>query len=348
MKAKEIAIYSLLFSISLFIGRLWFSPLGMTPFDKIILFDVRMPRIVLVSLAGAALGLSGLSFQNIFRNYLAGPGILGVTSGSAFGAAIAILLLPFPYSPIIQASAFFFGIIAVLLAYKISRMMGESILSLILAGLIVSAFFSAMVGLIKFTADPYNKLPTIVFWLLGSFAGIRWFDVETSFAPLIVGIFGILYMRWIFNVLSLGDEEARALGLDVKKWRSLGIFFATLGTASATSVAGMIAWIGVVSPHIARLLVGFDNRKLVPATAFIGAALLLICDDLARSLTPMELPLSVMTNIIGAPILFAILAKRRKMYGIKGNRRGVFCGGQEDPKRSVNRGQKRNNSNSRT
>ncbi len=338
MKGKEVLIYSSLFLISLFIGRLWFSPIGASPFDQIILFDVRMPRAILVSLAGAALGLSGLAFQNIFRNYLAGPGILGVTSGSAFGAAIAILLLPFPYSPIIQASAFFFGALAVFLSYRISKMMGESILSLILAGLIVSAFFSAMVGMIKFTADPYNKLPTIVFWLLGSFAGVRWFDVETSFAPLLVGILGVIAMRWIFNVLSLGNEEAKALGLDVRKWRRLGIFFATMGTAAATSVAGMIAWIGVVSPHIARLLVGFDNRKLVPATAFVGAALLLICDDLARSLTPMELPLSVMTNIIGAPILFAILAKRRKMYCVKSDRHKVLCRWEGDIAGSEHRG----------
>ncbi|EHP89086.1 FecCD family ABC transporter permease [Methanotorris formicicus] len=305
-----------MFVISLFIGRFLFLPWDMNNLTYSILFDVRLPRIIAVSLAGASLGLAGITFQNLFKNYLAGPGVLGVTSGSAFGAVFAILVFPLnPY--LIQGFSFIFGIVAVVLAYKLGKCLGESLLSLILAGMMISAFFSALVGLAKYLADPYNKLPTIVFWLLGSFSGIRREDLEVAFFPMVLGIVGILCLRWVFNILSLGDEEAKALGVDVKKYRTLSIVLATLATSASTSIAGMITWVGVVSPHIARLVVGVDNRKLIPATAVVGASLLLICDDIARSLTSSELPLSVITSFIGAPILFIILVKRRGMYYVK-------------------------------
>jgi iron complex transport system permease protein len=312
---KFLLVFFSVFVTSLFVGRLLFMPWEMDELDRSILFDVRLPRIVAVSLAGASLALSGVTFQNLFRNYLAGPSILGVTSGSAFGAAFAIL--SFPYNPyLIQTFAFVFGIIAVSLAYKLSKLVGEGLLSLILAGMVVSAFFSALVGLTKYLADPYNKLPAIVFWLLGSFAGIRWEDLKFALLPMLVGVVGMLSLRWVFNVLSLGDEDAKALGVNVRKFRALAIVLATLATSASTSLSGVVAWVGVVSPHIARLLVGVDNRRLVPTTAIVGASLLLICDDVARSLTSSELPLSVITNFIGAPILFAILVKRRGVYHV--------------------------------
>ncbi len=312
---KLLLIFFSIFILSLLLGRLIFTPWNMNELDKLILFDVRLPRIIAVSLAGASLALSGVAFQNLFRNYLAGPSILGVTSGSAFGAAFAILL--FSCNPfLIQIFAFVFGIIAVLLAYKLSNLVGKGLLSLILAGMVVSAFFSALVGLIKYLADPYNKLPAIVFWLLGSFAGIRWEDLKFAMLPMLVGIIGMLSLRWAFNILSLGDEDAKALGMNVRMFRALAIILATLATSASTSLSGIVAWVGVVSPHIARLLVGVDNRKLVPTTAIVGALLLLICDDVARSLTTSELPLSVITNFIGAPLLFAILVKRRGSYNV--------------------------------
>ncbi len=304
------------FMVTLFIGRMEFFPFSMNGIDKVILFDVRLPRAIIVSLAGASLGLAGVAFQNLFRNYLAGPGILGVTSGSAFGAVFAILLFQFN-AYLIQGFSFIFGIIAVALAYKLGSMIGKGVLSLILAGMVISAIFGGFIGLAKYLADPYNKLPTIVFWLLGSFAGIRWTDVKVSFLPMVIGIIGLISMRWIFNILSLGDEEATALGVNVKKWKTTAIIFATLAASAATSVGGMIAWIGVVSPHIARLVSGVDNKKLVPMTAIIGALLLLLCDTVARSLTPSEIPLSVVTDFVGAPILFIILVKRRSIYYVK-------------------------------
>lgn len=307
----------ILIVISMFIGRMWFSPFSsIEELNKTILLQVRAPRIVAVLFGGAALGLSGLAFQNLFKNYLAGPDILGVTSGSAFGAVLAILFLPFN-SYLIQLSSFLFGMIAVALVCRFAKLINSSTIGLILTGIVISAVFSGAIGLFKYLADPYNKLPTIVFWLLGSFSGVGWKDLSISMLPMSLGIIGLLSMGWIFNILSLGDDEAKALGVDIKKWRKIIIIFATLSSSAITALAGMIGWIGLVSPHIARLIVGFDNKKLVPATALIGATLLLVCDDLARTLGPAEIPLSILTNFIGAPILFFILFKKGKMYYVR-------------------------------
>ncbi|NJE46275.1 iron ABC transporter permease [Thermococcus sp. GR7] len=308
---RFVFLYFIVFISSLFVGRFAFSPFNMDELAKTILVDVRLPRIVAASLVGASLSLAGLAFQNVFRNYLAGPNILGVTSGAAFGAVVAIMLFSFnPY--FVQMFAFVFGITAVFIAYKMSRLVGNGIVGLLLAGIAVSAFFSALVGMAKYLADPYDQLPTIVFWLLGSFAGIRWVDLKFFSIPMIIGIAGLILLRWAFNVLSLGEEEAKALGMNVSLYKKLVIGLAALAVSAATAVSGIISWVGLVSPHIARLLVGYDNRKLVPASAFTGAILLVICDDIARTLTPAELPLGVVTSLIGAPILVAILARRRE------------------------------------
>jgi iron complex transport system permease protein len=308
---KKLALlYALIFLASLFIGRLMFTPLHTSELAKTILFDIRLPRVLAASLTGAALSLSGLAFQNIFKNYLAGPNILGVTSGSAFGAVLAILLFSSfnPYT--VQTLSFVFGLIAVFLAYRLSKLVEGGIVGLLLAGMAVSAFFSSLVGLAKYMADPYDKLPTIVFWLLGSLAGVRWETLQFFAVPLLIGIIGLIAMRWIFNVLSLGDEEAKALGVDVKVYRGIIITLAALAISATTAIAGTIGWVGLVSPHIARLLVGYDNRKLVLASALVGAILLLACDDFARTATSSELPLGVITSLVGAPILVALLARR--------------------------------------
>jgi len=307
---KLTLFFILLFIASLCVGRLLFLPWHANTLDRAIIMYVRLPRIVAASLTGAALALAGVALQNTFRNYLAGPGILGVTSGSAFGAVIAILLLP-PNPLAVQLTAFAFGLTAMLLAYYLARLAGGGILALVLAGIVTSALFSACVGMVKYMADPYNKLPAMVYWLLGSFAGTKWSDLAPAAPPLITGIVTLLLLRWILNVLSLGDDEAVALGVNAGLFRAVVIVAATLAASASTSLAGMIAWVGVVSPHIARLLVGYDNRRLVPASALIGATLLLFCDDLARTLSAAELPLSVVTNFVGAPILFAVLIRRR-------------------------------------
>ncbi len=313
----QVLMLIIIFSASLFIGRIIFPPWSLEGMHYVILTYIRLPRLVAVALVGAGLGLAGASFQNVFRNYLAGPGMLGTTAGSAFGAAIAILLTQ-ASSLTVQISSFFFGLIATFTAYRLARLVGgDSTLSLVLAGIVVSALFSGLVGLIKYEADPYNKLPTIVYWLLGSFSGIRWCDLAPSLPPLLIGIFVLFLLRWVLNILSLSDEEAKSLGINVSFYRSIIIVAATLATSASTSMAGMIAWVGVVSPHIARLLVGFDNRDLIPASALVGAVLLLICDDIARSLWSAELPLSVVTDFVGAPILFAILVRRRMEYSAR-------------------------------
>ncbi len=305
-----VAVFTALLTSSAFVGRMLFPPWGMSGTDYVVLTYVRLPRILSAALAGASLGVAGVALQGVFRNYLAGPGILGVTGGAAFGAAVAILVLP-PNPCVVQVTSFALGLAAVMITCHLARLAGGSTLALVLAGIVVSALFSAGVGVVKYLADPYNKLPAIVYWLLGSFSGIRWADLIPALPPMLAGIAALVMLRWVLNILSLGDDEARALGIDAGKYRLASIVAATLATAASTSLAGMIAWVGVVSPHIARLLVGFDNRKLVPASALVGASLLLICDDLARSLSPSEIPLSVVTNFVGAPVLFAVLIRRR-------------------------------------
>jgi iron complex transport system permease protein len=311
---KFIWIYIVIVIGSLFVGRLLINPFEPTALNKTILLDVRLPRIIVASLAGAGLSLAGLAFQNLFRNYLAGPNIVGVSSGAAFGAVLAILLVSF--TPlVIQLSSFIFGIIAVIIAYKMSKLVGNGIVGLLLAGIAVSALFTSLIGMAKYMADPYDKLPTIVFWLLGSFSGIRWSDVAFLSPLILTGIIGIILLRWPFNILSLGDSEAQSLGMNVNVYRKIIIAFAALSVSSATAVGGIIGWIGLVSPHIARILVGYDNRKLVPASALVGASLLLFCDDIARSVIATELPLSVITSLIGAPLLIIILARRYRHAG---------------------------------
>ncbi len=307
---KLLALFLFIFSISPFVGRMLFIPLSMNALDKTILLQVRLPRVMASLLIGASLSLAGLTFQNVFRNPLAGPNLLGITSGSAFGAVLAILLSGSSYA--VQFLAFFFGLLAVGIVWRLSCLVGNGILGLVLAGIAVSAFFSALVGMAKYLADPYDKLPAIVFWLLGSFAGLRWVDIRMMMVPLLLSILGIIILRWPLNVISLGDEEAKSLGVNVKLYRGVFIVLAALGVSASTAVAGMISWVGLVSPHIARLTTGHDTRKLVPASALVGASLLMLCDDVARSVTTFELPLGVVTALIGAPALVIIL--RRGVY----------------------------------
>ena len=311
---KKLALaYAFIFVLSLFIGRLLFAPLHLNELSRTILLDIRLPRVLTASLTGAALSLAGLAFQNIFRNYLAGPNILGVTSGSAFGAVLAILLFATYNFYTVQAFAFFFGLVAVFLAYRLSRMVEGGVVGLLLAGIAVSAFFSSLVGLAKYMADPYDKLPTIVFWLLGSLAGVSWETLRFFALPLLIGIAGLISLRWIFNMLFLGDEEALALGVNVRLYRAIIIALAALAISATTAIAGAIGWVGLVSPHIARLIVGYDNRRLVLASALVGAILLLGCDDVARAATSSELPLGVITSLVGAPILVILLARKERL-----------------------------------
>ena len=272
---------------------------------------VRLPRIIAAMLVGAGLSISGASFQGLFRNPLVSPQILGVASGAGFGAALAILVSGDVF--LVQLSAFAFGIIAVSLAYGISRIYKTTpTLVLVLAGIIVGAFFSALISLTTYVADPYETLPTIVFWLMGSLASIGNEEILVVAIPILIGTTVLLLIRWRINILSMGEEEARALGVDTKKLRVIIIVCCTIVTASSVCISGIIGWVGLVIPHVGRMLVGPDHKYLLPASLLLGASYLLLVDDLARTLTTAEIPLGILTAIVGAPF-FAYLLRKSKV-----------------------------------
>ena len=295
--------------INLLLSKLPFVDVGSFPSTlEAAIFQVRLPRIILAVLVGMSLSIAGASFQGVFRNPLVSPQILGVASGAAFGAALAILLGTPMF--IVQMAAFASGMLSVGLTYSISRVYKTtSTLTLVLSGVIVGAFFTALVSLIKYSADPWGKLPAIVFWLMGSLAKSSVRDLIIAVPPMAVSIFALLLIRWRINILSLGDEDAKALGVDIEKFRLIIIFFCTIATSAAVCVSGVIGWVGLVIPHIGRMLVGPDHKALLPATISIGGVYLLLMDNLARTMTTAEIPLGILTAIVGAPF-FAYLLRR--------------------------------------
>lgn len=276
--------------------------------EESVVFQIRLPRVLLAMLVGSGLSIAGASFQGLFRNPLVSPDILGVSAGAGFGACIGILISGKTMA--IQLSSFAFGIIAVFGAYMISRRRtGTSLLMLILVGVIVGAFFSALIGIVKYVADPEDQLPTIVYWLMGSMAGVSWKDLLWGAPPILIGSIILLLLRWRINILSLGEEEAQSLGINTKWLKRIIIMAATVITATEVSLCGIVGWIGLVIPHIARMLVGPDHKNLLPACISIGALSLLIIDDIARTVTSVEIPLSILTAIICAPF-FSFFLRR--------------------------------------
>ena len=314
---------AVLFFVSLMLGRYDLSPamvfkiLAARVFGyegdwpavmRTVLFQVRLPRIAAAMLIGGGLSISGASFQGLFRNPLVSPFILGVASGAGFGAALGILLLDRAW--MIQGSAFIFGALAVGLSYGLGRMYRAApTLVMVLSGVIVGTFFSSMLSLIKYVADPYDQLPVIVYWLMGSLATVSASDFWHSAGPILAGTGILLVVRWRINVLSLGDEEAQALGVETGRMKVGIILAATMITASAVSISGIIGWVGLVIPHLARMLVGPDYRKLLPASFILGACYLLMIDDLARTVTSAEIPLGILTATVGAPVFALVLRK---------------------------------------
>lgn len=285
-----------------------FPSLTVSPAVSSIVFNIRLPRIIAALAVGASLAIAGSTFQGIFRNPLVSPDLLGVSQGAGFGAALAILLSL--GNAFIQLFAFIFGIISVFITYTISKVYraGE-ILVLVLAGTAVSAFFSALISGTKFIADPYDKLPQITFWLMGSLSSITFEDLAIISIPLIIGLVIILVLRWHLNILSMGDEEARSLGLNPDKIRVIVIAACTLVTSAAVSISGVIGWVGLVVPHICRMIVGPDHKVLVPASLSFGASFLLLIDTLSRTVISIEIPLGILTAIIGVPIFLYLLRK---------------------------------------
>lgn len=279
--------------------------------ERQVVWSVRLPRVLLALCAGAGLALSGATLQGVFRNPLVDPHIIGVSAGAAFGGTLAILL---SWTPLfLLLSTFTFGMAALLLVFMMAAVLGkQNVLILILAGVIISGFFGALVSLMQYLADTEEKLPSIVFWLLGSFATAHWDKLVTLVLPL--GLAGglLLRLRWHINVLSMGEQDARTLGMAVQpvRWLALGLCAAVV--AAQVAVSGSIGWIGLVIPHVARMLVGADHRRLLPISFWLGGGFMVLVDDLARTLSDAEIPLGILTALFGAPLFAVLLYKTQR------------------------------------
>ena len=271
-----------------------------------VVFQIRLPLIAAAALVGAALADTGVSYQGMFRNPMVSPDILGASTGAGFGAALAILLGAGYFG--ISLTAFCFGLLAVAAAYLVSCLSRTNqTVALILAGMMISSLFSAATSYVKLVADTQQQLPAITYWLMGSLSSIKPRDVFFLVLPVALGLIPLLVLRWRMNLLTLGDEEARSMGVNTRLLRLAVIVCATLLTAASVAVSGMIGWIGLVIPHFCRMLFGYDYRRLLPAAALFGAAFLVVVDDIARLAYTGELPLGILTAFVGAPIFLYLL-----------------------------------------
>jgi iron complex transport system permease protein len=272
---------------------------------------VRLPRIAAAMLVGGALAAAGAAYQGLFRNPLVSPDILGVSAGAGLGAVLGIFLsLPVLG---IQLLAFLVGLgtVGLVLLVAASVRGREPVLVLVLAGVVVGALAGSAISLLKVLADPYGQLPAITFWLLGSLAAIKLEDLTTTLPVAALGLVPLALLRWRINVLSLGDEEAQALGINAGRLRIVVIAAATLMTASVVAIAGIIGWVGLIMPHMARMLVGPNFDRLLPAAIVLGAGYLLLVDTLARTIAAVETPIGILTAFVGAPVFLWLLARGR-------------------------------------
>jgi iron complex transport system permease protein len=279
---------------------------------EVVIWNIRLPRVLAAMLVGAALAAAGASYQVLFRNPLVSPDILGVSSGAALGAVCGIFLsLPVIA---IQGFAFVGGLCAVGLVIFVAQAVRgvDQTLVLVLTGVVMGALAGAATSLLKVMADPYDQLPAITFWLLGSLASTTQADLTPVLPAVVLGLVPLLLLRWRINLLSLGDDEARALGVDAPRLRLLVIAAATLITASVVAIAGVVGWVGLVIPHIARMIVGPSFATLLPVAAILGAGYLLLVDTLCRTLATIEIPLGILTAVLGAPFFLYLLARGRR------------------------------------
>lgn len=276
-----------------------------------VLLKVRLPRILIAALVGAGLSVAGASLQGLFQNPLVSPDILGVCSGSGFGAALGILLTS-EIGILTTGLSSVFGLASVSLTLLMVRSKGESqTMSYILSGIIVTSVFSALTSLIKYVADVNDILPAITFWLMGSFANTEFKDLALILLPIITGMTGLLLLRWKINILSLGDEEAASLGINPQRIRIAVILLSTIITAACVTVSGIIGWVGLVIPHICRRIAGVNHAGLLPASCLLGAGFMVLVDCAARNLTAAEIPIGILTALVGAPF-FAIIYRQMK------------------------------------
>ncbi|MBD3823856.1 MAG: iron ABC transporter permease [Epsilonproteobacteria bacterium] len=306
---------------SLFIELLGYKLFGLLPSDagqteliENIIMQIRLPRILLALLIGAALATSGAVFQAMFVNPLVSPGILGVLAGASFGAACGMLLSE--NWLVVQILAFLFGFVAVGFSVLIGSMVtnSRSTVMLVLGGVISGSLFTSLLSIVKYLADPYSTLPAIVYWLMGSLSMAQLDEVLPVSIPILLSIFGMIFMSKYFDLLSLGDEEAKALGVNVKRIRIITITLATLASSLAVVMAGIIGWVGLIIPHIIRMAVGPSHRLLVPLSALAGGAFLLIADAVSRLALSVEIPIGILTSLIGIPIFIIVLKNARAVW----------------------------------
>ena len=273
-----------------------------------VVFNIRLPRILLAIGCGAALSASGIAFQSLFNNPLATPDTLGVSSGASCGAVLALM---FQWNMfLVQVTAMLFGLLAVVMTWNMSKVRGKnSVIMIVLAGMVISALFEALVSLLKYVADPDEVLPTITYWLMGSLASANYNILMLGLPFIVVGVLIIFLLRWRLNILALNEDEARSMGINLRAMRLLVIVAATMTTASCISMCGKIGWVGLLIPHIARMLRGGNNQRAVPACISLGATFTLAIDTVARSAISAEIPVSILTAIIGAPVFISLLRK---------------------------------------
>ena len=293
------------------LDAVWPMRIGWTAEMEIAVINIRLPRIVMACLVGCSLAAAGATFQGVFQNPMASPDILGASSGAAFGAALAILLgAP---TRLITASAFCASLLTVVLVFLVSqRAPGSKVVNLILGGIMVGSLCNAGTSYLKLVADPSNQLPQITYWLMGSLSGTKLKDLPFAALPMAIGLVPLLLLRWQLNLLSLGESEARSLGVHTVLVRSVLIVCATLTTAAAVSFSGMIGWVGLVIPHLSRKLIGSDHRGLLPESMLLGAAFLLLVDDVSRNLLAVEIPIGILTAVIGAPFFLYLILRKEK------------------------------------
>ena len=305
---------AVVFVLSLFLGRypvpglIGMERLASDPLAQRLVWNLRLPRLLVALLLGMSLSAAGTVFQMIFANPLVEPGFLGVSQGAAFGAAFSIIFFS-SAAAVVQGSAAFFALLGLGVSYFLARRVrfGGWVLRLVLAGIAVSALFSSGVGMLKFIADPLSQLPEITFWLLGGLWGVTWEEVRTIFPVVVIGLLVMYQMRWRLNLLSLDDEIAFSLGVAPGRERALLLVAAVASTAAVISVSGMVGWIGLIVPHLARRIFGADARYALPASMLIGGSFTMICDDIARTLLAGEIPLGVLTSLIGAAAFIAMM-----------------------------------------
>ena len=279
-----------------------------TPTQEALLLSHRLPRIALACLVGCALSAAGASYQGTFQNPMAAPVILGASAGASFGAALAIVLGL--GDAMITLFVFASGLLCVALVIFVGgRAKGKRVIGLILAGIMIGSLFSSGTSFIKLVADPAQQLPAITYWLMGSLNGAAGKDVIFALIPMLIGLVPLFILRWRINILTLGDEEARTMGVNAPRLRTLVILCATLVTAAAVSVSGVIGWVGLVIPHLARRLVGNNYRHLMPASMLFGALFLLLVDDIARNAMTTEIPIGILTSFIGAPFFIYLMTR---------------------------------------